>query len=77
MNSKEPTEYISLSSGPSENFAIVYGPRLSNPYSCPYLSNSIESNCIDCVSKDYDKAGDTAFKKVRIDVHNLTIIGEF
>ena len=78
MYSKEPTEYISLTSGANENYALVYGHRLTHPYACPFASNKIESpDCPNCVTTEYHRAGETRFSKVRLNITSMTIIGMF
>lgn len=67
MNTVKPKEYIPLPDG--ENFAIYYDKRSLDRYRCPrtegetYKDNSLPS-------------GVTHFKKVRLDLHKLAIIGD-
>lgn len=79
MDTKEPTEYVSLPAGSNENYATVYGHRLAHPYVCPYDTNTIEATslkCKNCVSTKYSRAGETRFSKVRLNITNLRVIGE-
>ena len=56
MNTESPKEYITLQSGPLNNYAIVYDKRM--PLDDKYQCSSEPSNIV------YSKAGNTRFRKV-------------
>ncbi|XP_076766827.1 A disintegrin and metalloproteinase with thrombospondin motifs 1 [Xylocopa sonorina] len=65
MWSSEPKEYLTLPSGPRENYAEVYHNTLHNP--CPYNEPRNENcNC--------NRSGKTEFRRIRIDPLDLYII---
>ena len=74
METKSPTEYITLSAGPNDNYATIYGYRLAQPYSCPVGTTAQE--CRYCVSNSYQKAGETVFRRIRLNVANMTVARE-
>jgi len=76
MSSKSPIEYLTLPSGPTENYAEVYGQRLSQPYACPNGGERM-SSCDGCVNELYQKSGESRFSKVRLNITSLTITGKF
>ena len=80
MHSKEPKEYITLAMGPDENYATIYGQRLAQPYSCPYMNNrddDLSPECTRCVSNLYQKSGETKFSRIRINIRNFTVDCKF
>lgn len=80
MSSKEPREYITLAAGPDQNYATIYGQRLAQPYSCPYIDNRadlLSPRCTNCVSNIYQKAGETRFSKIRFQVENMTVDSKY
>lgn len=51
-----------------------YGvPRLLYPFTCP-LNGERYDSC-ECTENGNPKAGKTVFTKIRVDLHNLKIIG--
>ena len=73
MNSSHPKTYLPLPN-PEANFAEVYGKRLLYPFTCPN-DGQRDEEC-QCTDKGNPKAGKTVFHKVRVDLHNMKIIGE-
>uniref|UniRef100_A0A8C6WWM1 ADAM metallopeptidase with thrombospondin type 1 motif 20 n=1 Tax=Neogobius melanostomus TaxID=47308 RepID=A0A8C6WWM1_9GOBI len=71
MQTDIPKEYVTLRSGPTDNYSEVYGHRLLNPFECPY-NGSRRQDC-EC-RNDYSAAGYTVFNKVRLDLSSLRII---
>ncbi|XP_058511803.1 A disintegrin and metalloproteinase with thrombospondin motifs 20 isoform X2 [Ochotona princeps] len=70
MRSGNPKEYLPLVRGEQDNFSEVYGPRLQNPYECPFNGSRRE----DCECQhDYLAAGYTVFSKIRIDLTSMQI----
>lgn len=61
MDTESPKEYITLQSGPLNNYAIVYDKRM--PLNDKYQCSSKPSNIV------YSKAGNTQFRKVLYILH--------
>uniref|UniRef100_A0AAR2JEP4 Peptidase M12B domain-containing protein n=1 Tax=Pygocentrus nattereri TaxID=42514 RepID=A0AAR2JEP4_PYGNA len=71
MNTDNPKEYITLTSGERENFSEVFGFRLLDPMQCPSnLSRREDCQC----RRDYTAAGLSTFTRVRLDLSKMTII---
>ena len=64
MASVSPKEFITLESGPDNNYAIIYGQRLRDRYSCSGPARA----------KLYAERGTTKFSKVRLDLRTMTVI---
>ena len=64
MASVSPKEFITLESGPENNYAIIYGQRLQDRYSCSGPARA----------KLYAERGTTKFSKVRLDLRTMTVI---
>lgn len=73
MHRHNPKEYITLKTDPKENFAEIYGKRLTDSKQCPN-GGERQIPCKDCV--DYTASGVTFFKKVRFDVKRVAIVPE-
>ncbi|XP_061542969.1 A disintegrin and metalloproteinase with thrombospondin motifs 9 isoform X3 [Phycodurus eques] len=71
MQTENPREYITLTTGEGENFSEIFGFRLNDPFQCP--SNSSRREDCDC-RRDYPAAGFTIFSKVRLDLSKMSII---
>ncbi|KAJ7351111.1 A disintegrin and metalloproteinase with thrombospondin motif 9 [Desmophyllum pertusum] len=74
MMSEKPKEYITLKTGPSDNFAEIYPKRLRNPRGCP--ANGSHFDECDCEDEDYKLSGGSYFSKLRIDLSTMKIIQE-
>ncbi|XP_078343629.1 A disintegrin and metalloproteinase with thrombospondin motifs 9-like isoform X3 [Oculina patagonica] len=74
MMSEEPKEYITLKTGPSENFAEIYPKRLRDPWKCP--ANGSHFDKCDCENDDYKLSGGSYFSKIRINLSTMKIIAE-
>jgi len=74
MMSDEPKEYITLKTGPAENFAEIYPKRLRNAWACPSNGSHVEE--CDCEDEDYKLSGGSYFTKVRLDLSAMRIIAE-
>ncbi|XP_077458454.1 A disintegrin and metalloproteinase with thrombospondin motifs 9 [Stigmatopora argus] len=71
MQTENPQEYITLTTGERENFSEIFGFRLNDPSQCPF-NGSRREHC-DC-RRDYSSAGFSAFSKVRLDLSKMNII---
>ncbi|XP_078611054.1 tryptase-like [Branchiostoma floridae x Branchiostoma japonicum] len=67
MASGEPKEFLTLPSGPDENYAIFFGDRLAS-----------QSQCTGPLQDPWDKRGTTKFSKLRIqfDTSRIEVIGD-
>ncbi|XP_068714564.1 A disintegrin and metalloproteinase with thrombospondin motifs 9-like isoform X3 [Montipora foliosa] len=74
MMSDKPTEYITLKTGPSENFAEIYPKRLRNAWECP--RNGSHTETCNCEDEHYKLSGGSYFSKVRLDLSSMRIIAE-
>ena len=66
MDTDKPYAFITLESGPENNFAIIYDKRLRDRFQCngPVMPQI------------YQESGSTSFSKVRIDLTTLRIIDD-
>ncbi|XP_015240797.1 PREDICTED: A disintegrin and metalloproteinase with thrombospondin motifs 9 [Cyprinodon variegatus] len=71
MQTENPQEYITLTTGEEENFSEIFGFRLNDPTQCP-ANGSRREDC-DC-RRDYIASGMTTFSKVRLDLRRMNII---
>ncbi|XP_037107672.1 A disintegrin and metalloproteinase with thrombospondin motifs 9 [Syngnathus acus] len=71
MQTENPREYITLTTGEGENFSEIFGFRLNDPSQCP--SNQSRREDCDC-RRDYAASGFTTFSKVRLDLNKMNII---
>ncbi|XP_061689162.1 LOW QUALITY PROTEIN: A disintegrin and metalloproteinase with thrombospondin motifs 9-like [Syngnathoides biaculeatus] len=71
MQTENPCEYITLTTGDGENFSEIFGFRLNDPSQCP--SNGSKREDSDC-RRDYPAAGFTIFSKLRLDLSKVNII---
>lgn len=74
MMSAEPKEYITLTTGPDNNFAEFYPKRLRNAWECP--SNGSHFEECNCEDEDNRMSGGSYFSKVRLDLSSMRIITE-
>ncbi|XP_011497434.1 PREDICTED: A disintegrin and metalloproteinase with thrombospondin motifs 9-like [Ceratosolen solmsi marchali] len=74
MEGSEPLEYLTLPTGERENYAEIYDKRLRNPHTCPFDGRRNDS--CECMTESVTISGRTLFKKVRINVNTLSIIGD-
>lgn len=74
MMSKEPKEYISLLTGPSDNFAEIHPKRLRDPTKCP--TNGSHFDACDCEDEDHKMSGGSYFSKLRVDLSAMRIIAD-
>lgn len=74
MMSQEPKEYITLRTGPANNFAEIYPKRLRNAWQCPGNGSHVEE--CDCEDEDYQQSGASYYSKIRIDLSAMKIIPE-
>ena len=71
MNTSQPKEYLTLSRGRKNNYAIVYGKRLPvSPVNMRYRCDGVPGDM------EYSKAGVTKFDKVRLDVRRMSVIAD-
>ncbi|XP_076863283.1 A disintegrin and metalloproteinase with thrombospondin motifs 20 isoform X2 [Brachyhypopomus gauderio] len=71
MQTNFPKEYVTLHSGPTDNYSEVYGYRLNNPFECPYNGSRRQ----DCACRnDYPAVGYTLYHRVRLDLSTMRII---
>lgn len=63
MSTGSPREYITLPSGPDNNFAIIYDKRLQKRYEC----GGAETDQV------YAESGTTKFSKVRLQLKPLSL----
>ncbi|XP_078615040.1 A disintegrin and metalloproteinase with thrombospondin motifs 9-like [Branchiostoma floridae x Branchiostoma japonicum] len=66
MSSENPEEFLTLPSGPDNNFAIKYGPRLQ-------WSGAVWYRCSGPLYGFWNEAGETRFRKVRIEFENYKV----
>lgn len=71
MNTSQPKEYLTLSRGRKNNYAIVYDKRL------PVIPVNMRYRCDGVPGKtEYSKAGVTRFDKIRLNVTKMSVIAD-
>jgi len=63
MSTGNPKEYLTLPSGPENNFAVIYGKRLQNRYDCGGAETE----------QTYGESGSTKFSKIRLQLEPLSV----
>ncbi|XP_071745117.1 A disintegrin and metalloproteinase with thrombospondin motifs 9 isoform X2 [Lepeophtheirus salmonis] len=71
MESPIPKEYVTLITGPDENYSEIYGLRLQRPDSCPY--NGARNDSCDCFRDSTRREGRTNFHKIRVNATSLKV----
>lgn len=71
MNTSSPKEFITLPAGVQNNYAHIYAKRLPHrPYSARYKCSGTPGRM------NYTAAGLSRFRKVRVDLSRMAIIGD-
>ena len=71
MNTSSPKEFITLPAGVQNNYAYIYAKRLPHrPYSARYKCSGTPGRM------NYTAAGLSRFRKVRVDLSRMAIIGD-
>ena len=71
MNTSSPKEFITLPAGVQNNYAYIYAKRLPHrPYSARYKCSGTPGRM------NYTAAGLSRFRKVRVDLSRMAIVGD-
>lgn len=75
MNTDAPKEFISLPNDGRDNYAEVYDKRLIDAETCPFNGQRNDNYC-DCILSDSGLAGLTVFRKIRLNITTMQLIGD-
>jgi hypothetical protein len=73
MNTTQPSEYLTLKAGESQNFAEIYDKKLVDHGTCQY-GPRYGAHCSYCQNETVSNHGITLFSKVRLNITGLQVV---